>query len=137
MTPNGRRVCIFRAATDNVDAIDLPAVHNGMKVVMMIGDIRLKEESTGVAGDVYILDAAIATPTNFAQHFSKFTPALVKKFFVCVQEGYPVKVKEVHVVNASPLVDTIINFVKPFIKEKIRNRVSDLASFVLFDILPD
>lgn len=123
LTPNGRRVCVFRAAVDSADGIELPQVHNGMKVVMMIGDIRLKEESTGVAGDVYVLDASIATPTNFAQHFSKFTPALVKKFFVCVQEGYPVKVKEVHVVNASPLVDTIINFVKPFIKEKIRNRI--------------
>jgi hypothetical protein len=52
-----------------------------MKLVFMIGDIRLKEEDTGVAGDVYILDAAIASPA----HFAKFTPAVAKKFFVCVQ----------------------------------------------------
>jgi hypothetical protein len=42
------------------------------------------------------------------------------------QEAYPVKLKEVHVINVSPLVDTVLNFVKPFLKEKIRNRVSPL-----------
>lgn len=60
-------------------------VADGMKAVLMIGDIRLKEEQVGVAGDVYVLDAAVATPQNFAQHFAKFTPALLKKFFICVQ----------------------------------------------------
>lgn len=52
-----------------------------IKLVFMIGDIRLKEEQTGVAGDVFILDASIATPANFA----KFTPAILKKLFVCIQ----------------------------------------------------
>lgn len=104
----------------------------------MIGDIRLRAEEHGVAGDVYVLDAAVATPT----HFAKFTPALVKKFLVCAMEAYPVKVKEVHVINVSPLVDTILNFVKPFLKEKIRNRIfmhSDIKSlyeYVPQEILP-
>lgn len=115
-----------------------PNVAETMKLVLMIGDIRLKEELVGVAGDVYILDAAVATPA----HFAKFTPALVKKFLTCVQEAYPVKLKEVHVVNVSPLVDTIINFVKPFLKEKIRNRIfmhsnlDTLYDHVPKDILP-
>lgn len=116
-----------------------PNVAEAMKLVLMIGDIRLKEELVGVAGDVYILDAAVATPA----HFAKFTPALVKKLLTCVQEAYPVKLKEVHVVNVSPLVDTIINFVKPFLKEKIRNRIfmhsnlDTLYDHVPKDILPE
>jgi hypothetical protein len=40
-----------------------------------------------------------------------------------------VKLKEVHVVNVSPLVDTILNIVKPFLKEKIRNRVKTLLVY--------
>jgi hypothetical protein len=44
---------------------------------------------------------------------------------VLIQEAYPVKLKEVHVVNISPLVDTVLNIVKPFLKEKIRNRVTN------------
>ncbi|XP_075218035.1 alpha-tocopherol transfer protein-like [Lycorma delicatula] len=140
LTPNGRRVIIMRG----VDATNIiPNVADGMKVVLMIGDIRLKEELVGVAGDIYILDASIATPAHFATHFSKFTPALIKKFLICVQEAYPVKLKEVHVVNVSPIVDTIINFVKPFLKEKIRNRIhvhnelETLYEFVPKDVLPE
>lgn len=69
-----------------VDASNvIPSVADGMKVVLMIGDIRLKEELVGVAGDVYVLDASIATPQHFASHFSKFTPTLIKKFLICVQ----------------------------------------------------
>jgi len=56
-------------------------VSDAIKLVLMIGDIRLKEEETGVAGDVFILDASIVT----AAHVAKFTPAILKKLFVCIQ----------------------------------------------------
>lgn len=82
LTPNGRRVVMM----NGVDLEQISAtVADGMKVVLMIGDIRLKEEHVGVAGDVYILDASVATPQNFANHFAKFTPSLIKKFLICVQ----------------------------------------------------
>lgn len=138
LTPNGRRVIVLRARRN-----DIPLTYNvwdGAKLVLMIGDIRLKEEEVGVAGDVYILDASIATPALFA----KFTPSLIKKFLVCVQEAYPVKLKEVHVVNVSPIVDTIVNFVKPFLKEKTRNRIyvhtaglESLYKYVPKEVLPE
>ena len=135
LTKNGRRVVLMRGVDKDSPT---PDVAEAMKLVLMIGDVRLKEEMVGVAGDVYILDATVATPA----HFSKFTPTLVKKFLTCVQEAYPVKLKEVHVVNVSPLVDTIINFVKPFLKEKIRNRIfvhstmDTLFEYIPQDILP-
>lgn len=56
-------------------------VWEGAKLILMIGDIRLKEEEVGVAGDVYVLDASIATPALL----TKFSPSLIKKFLVCVQ----------------------------------------------------
>lgn len=135
LTKNGRRVIVMRGVDKEMPTPNVPEL---MKLILMIGDIRLKEELVGVAGDVYILDASVATPS----HFAKFTPALVKKFLICVQEAYPVKLKEVHVVNVSPLVDTIVNFVKPFLKEKIRNRIfmhSDLKTlheYVHREMLP-
>lgn len=116
LTANGRRVIVMRGIDKNAPT---PNVSETMKLVLMIGDVRLKEEEVGVAGDVYVLDASVAT----ASHFAKFTPSLIKKFLVCVEEAYPVKLKEVHVVNISPLVDTIVNFVKPLIKEKFRRRI--------------
>lgn len=82
LTPNGRRVVMMRGVDLEQTAA---SVADGMKVVLMIGDIRLKEENIGVAGDIYILDASVATPQNFASHFAKFTPSLIKKFLICVQ----------------------------------------------------
>lgn len=136
LTKNGRRVIIMSGVDKNVPT---PNVAEAMKLVLMIGDVRLKEELVGVAGDVYVLDASVATPA----HFSKFTPTLVKKFLVCVQEAYPVKLKEVHVINVSPLVDTIINFVKPLLKDKIKNRIfvhsnlEKLYEYIPREILPE
>ncbi|XP_011057330.1 PREDICTED: alpha-tocopherol transfer protein-like [Acromyrmex echinatior] len=130
LTHKGYRVIVMRGVDKDIPTPNIPET---MKTVFMIGDIRLKEEEHGVAGDVYILDAAVATPI----HFAKFTPSLVKKFLVCAMEAYPVKLKEVHVINISPLVDTILNFVKPFLKEKIRNRIfmhSDIKT--LYDYIP-
>ncbi|XP_060533690.1 alpha-tocopherol transfer protein-like isoform X2 [Cylas formicarius] len=136
LTPDGKRVIILRGKDKDVDT---PNIADIAKLVLMIGDIRLSAEEQGVAGDVYVLDASVAT----AKHFSKVTPSVIKKFLVCVQEAYPVKLKEVHVVNVSPLVETIVQWVKPFIKEKIRNRIhihSDfeaLHSMVPKEILPE
>ncbi|KAM8703544.1 hypothetical protein ACLKA7_008206 [Drosophila subpalustris] len=130
ITPNGRRITFIRG----IDCDFQPHhILDAMKVALMIGDVRLAEESMGIAGDVFILDAAVAS----ASHFAKFSPTVVKKFLIAVQEAYPVKVKEVHVINISPLVDTIFNFVKPFVKEKIRSRITfhnDVES--LYKVVP-
>ncbi|XP_025831031.1 alpha-tocopherol transfer protein-like [Agrilus planipennis] len=136
LTPNGRRVVCMRGVDKTVMH---PKPEDAMKLVFMIGDIRLAAEEVGVAGDVYILDASVVT----SGHFARVTPALVKKFLVIVQEAYPVKLKEVHVVNVHPLVDVIYNWVKPFLKEKIKNRVyihenfDSLYKYVPKDMLPE
>jgi hypothetical protein len=124
LTPAGRRVTIFRG---DEKSMPTPNVSDTMKLTFMLGDIRLVEEQLGVGGDVIIFDASVATPA----HFAKYTPAWVKKFLICTQEAYPVKLKEIHIINVSPLVDTIVNFVKPLLKEKIRQRIffhADLES---------
>lgn len=48
-----------------------------------------------------------------------------------------------HVTNVSPLIETIISWVKPFLKEKIRNRIfvhantDTLYNYVPKDVLPE
>ncbi|CAH0595194.1 unnamed protein product [Chrysodeixis includens] len=136
LTPAGRRVTICRGLDKNLDTHQL---NDAFKIAMMIGDVRLMEEIEGVAGDVYILDASIVAPS----HLGKISPSALKKFFICVQEAYPVKLKEVHVVNSTPLIDTLFNIIKPFLKEKMRNRIhfhSDykaLHEYVPKELLPE
>ncbi|XP_028043335.1 alpha-tocopherol transfer protein-like [Bombyx mandarina] len=135
LTPQGRRVTIARALDKNLDTNQLNDV---FKLAMMIGDVRLREEVEGIAGDVYVLDASILMPS----HLAKISPAVLKKFFICIQEAYPVKLKEIHVINASPLVDVVFNIVKPFLKEKMKKRVffhadvQCLQDYIPKEILP-
>lgn len=137
VTKEGRRVMVLRGKDKNFHH---PPAEDAIKLLFMVGDIRLSAEEIGVAGDVYILDAGVVTPT----HFAKVTPALVKKFLVCVEDAYPVKLKEIHIVNAHPLVDTIYTWVKPLLKDKIKNRVhihsdglESLYKFVPQEMLPE
>jgi hypothetical protein len=61
--------------------LDTHHLYDAFKIIMMIGDIRLMEEIEGVAGDVYILDARIVSPS----HLGKLSISAVKKFLICVQ----------------------------------------------------
>lgn len=70
---------VLRAKPDK--ALNNINPYDGMKIAFMVGDLRLAAEETGVAGDVYILDASIVTPV----HFAKFTPGMVRKFLFIVQ----------------------------------------------------
>ncbi|KAM3963872.1 alpha-tocopherol transfer protein-like [Aphomia sociella] len=136
LTPKGCRVILARALDKSLDPTHL---NNIFKLAMMMGDIRLKEESEGVAGDVYILDASILAPS----HLGKISPSALKKFFICIQEAYPVKLKEIHIVNVTTLVDAVMNIVKPFLKEKIKKRIfthttlDTLYDYVPKDVLPE
>ena len=41
------------------------------------------------------------------------------------QDGFPIRIKAVHVVNEPRIFKGIFAIIKPFLKEKIANRVSD------------
>ncbi|KAL4707243.1 hypothetical protein ACJJTC_008324 [Scirpophaga incertulas] len=130
LTPSGRRVLVVRGLDKSLETHHL---YDAFKLIMMIGDIRLKEEKEGVAGDVYILDARVVSPS----HLGKLSISAVKKFLICIQEAYPVKLKEIHVVNASPVIDAIMTLIRPFLKDKIKNRIFIHTEYkTLYDHIP-
>ncbi|CAB3245876.1 unnamed protein product [Arctia plantaginis] len=135
LTPDGRRVSICRAKDFNLDTHQLNEL---FKITLMIGDLRLLEPLEGVTGEVYILDASIVRPS----HLGKLSLSAVKKFFICAQEAYPVKLKELHVINTSALIDTAYGIVKPFLKEKMKKRIyfhkdfTGLHKFIPKELLP-
>ncbi|KAJ3641021.1 hypothetical protein Zmor_027550 [Zophobas morio] len=136
ITPQGRRVHIARIVTPEYEDFD---TNYCGKVLFMLADVRLKIEKAGSAGEVYVLDGE----NCMLKHLFKFSPIFVKKILVSTIDVLPVKIKEVHVINAPSFVDSILALVKPFLKEKILKRLhfhkdlSTLHEYISKDLLPE
>lgn len=81
----------------------------------------VREPETQVAGVTVVVDMVGLN----LQHAKFFTPYYAKKMVEVVQETFPLRFKGFHVVNEPFYFDAIMAILKPFIKEKIRKRVSE------------
>jgi CRAL/TRIO domain len=80
--------------------------------------IRFPE--TQIGGLSVLLDMA---GVGFA-HARYLSPHLAKKTVEVVQESFPMRFKAFHVLNEPFYFDAILAVLKPFLKDKIRRRVS-------------
>lgn len=49
---------------------------------------------------------------------------IVKKIAYYIQEAIPVRLKAIHVLNTMPIIDTLLNMIKPFLKAELLQLVS-------------
>ncbi|XP_011163312.2 alpha-tocopherol transfer protein-like [Solenopsis invicta] len=69
------------------------------------------------AGQIVILDAA-----GFSfSHLASFNLVILKKILFYIQEAAPVRLKAIHILNTMPVVDALVNLVKPFMKKELMN----------------
>ncbi|XP_063223569.1 alpha-tocopherol transfer protein-like [Bacillus rossius redtenbacheri] len=115
MTPEGYRVVFMKMRELDPARFE---VEESIKRAFMGFDLRLRAEK--VLGDVHVYDA---TGITWA-HLMKFTPTILKKLIVCIQDALPIRIKAMHFVNAPVFMDKFIAFLKPFFKPKLRKRVS-------------
>lgn len=80
----------------------------------------VREPETQIAGLVVLLDMGGLS----LQHVKFFTPYYAKKMVELVQETFPLRFKGFHVINEPFYFDAVMTVLKPFLKEKIRKRVS-------------
>lgn len=86
----------------------------------------VREPETQIAGVVVVLDMA-----GLSLHHAKFfTPYYAKKMVELVQETFPLRFKGFHVVNEPFYFDAVMTVLKPFLKDKIKKRVSLLILFL-------
>ncbi|RZF32236.1 hypothetical protein LSTR_LSTR011508 [Laodelphax striatellus] len=129
LTPEGFRVTVHRFTEAPVNDFEPADIY---KFLCMIGDIRLVEESA-IAGDVFLFDVANMSVT----HIAKLANPLLRKILHCTQEGYPQRLKEIHVINAPPYIDKIVNMFKMFMKEKMRSRFHIHSTYrSVYDYVP-
>ncbi|XP_012057284.1 PREDICTED: alpha-tocopherol transfer protein-like [Atta cephalotes] len=109
-----------------------------MKLFNMVLDLWLYTEGT-CNGHILLIDMK---NISFG-HVGRLSPMGLKKFLYYLQEGLPVRLKGMHFMNASPVVDVILNMMRPFMKKQLldmfhMHTTSDtLAKFVPLEVLPN
>ncbi|XP_063224844.1 alpha-tocopherol transfer protein-like [Bacillus rossius redtenbacheri] len=128
LTPAGRRLTFLGLLDADPARWDLQAQ---ARRSLMLADLHLQLESC--LGVEYVCDLQGVS----LAHVARSPPALVRRFLLCFQDAFPVRIKGLHFINAPVFVDAILSVFKPFLKEKIRNRIhihSSLES--LYDLFP-
>ncbi|KAL6256815.1 hypothetical protein P5V15_011754 [Pogonomyrmex californicus] len=93
--------------------------NDAMKLLNMVIDLWLYTEGT-CEGHVILFDMK---NVSFG-HVGRLSPMGLKKFLYYLQDGLPVRLKGFHFMNASPIIDTILNMMRPFMKKQLMDMVS-------------
>lgn len=79
-----------------------------------------------------------------AKHVAKFRLSLLRCFFGYVMDAHPLKIKQIHVLNTSSLIDRMMILFKPFLGSKAMKIVhfhapnsQTLFNFFPHDVLPN
>merc|ERR1712096_386794 len=91
-------------------------------------ELMAKEHKTQISGIVALIDM-----DGFGwDHIMQLTVDYIRNVVSLVQNSFPIRFREIHIFNESYLFDVTYALVKPFLSEKIRNRIrfhgSDLES---------
>ncbi|XP_020280803.1 alpha-tocopherol transfer protein-like [Pseudomyrmex gracilis] len=109
-----------------------------MKILNMVIDLWLYTEGT-CDGHIILFDMK---NVSFG-HVGRLSPMGLKKFLYYLQDGLPVRLKGFHFMNASPVIDVILNMMRPFMKKQLMDMLhmhttnDTLEKFVPLEILPN
>jgi len=112
--------------------------NDAMKLLNMVIDLWLYTEGTS-SGHVILFDMK---NVSFG-HVGRLSPMALKKFLYYLQDGLPVRLKGFHFMNASPVIDVILNMMKPFMKKQLMDMFhmhttnDTLEKFIPLEVLPN
>nr|XP_048296930.1 alpha-tocopherol transfer protein-like [Myodes glareolus]XP_048296931.1 alpha-tocopherol transfer protein-like [Myodes glareolus] len=123
--PRGCHVLCIRP--DRWIPSNYPITEN-IRAIYLTLEKLIQSEETQVNGIVILADYK-GVSLSKASHFGPF---IAKKVIGILQDGFPIRIKAVHIVNEPRIFKGIFAIIKPFLKEKIANRFflhgSDLNS---------
>lgn len=114
----GRRMVVVRMG----DVWDPKAVHEDkvFGILYTIHKLAIMEPATQINGIVVIYDFAGLG----MKQVKGMSPGGTKRLLTFIQEAAPVRMKAVHFVNEPMLFNMVWALMKPFVKEKLKQRVS-------------
>ncbi|XP_043468151.1 alpha-tocopherol transfer protein-like [Leptopilina heterotoma] len=108
------------------------------KAYNMMLDIWLWTEGT-VKGHVILIDMH----GSQMGHVSRMNPSVAKKSLLYLQDALPVRLKEIHVMNVSPIFDLMMMICRPFMKKELLDMLhlhttkESLEEYIPLEILPN
>ncbi|XP_046660580.1 alpha-tocopherol transfer protein-like isoform X1 [Homalodisca vitripennis] len=108
--------------------------NDGVKLLSMAIDACLQAEGT-VPGYIFLFDMKGVR----LGHLTRLSISSLKKFFLYIQEGMPVRLKAIHILNTQPVIDKIMMLIKPFMKKELTqlihfHRENDMEA--VYKVLP-
>ncbi|RXG56547.1 Alpha-tocopherol transfer protein-like [Armadillidium vulgare] len=112
----GRKVILIRPDLHNTNT---SSMDDKLKVQQIILDLMIEEDvQHSVIGVTVLLDFQEFNP-NYAL---QLTPLIFKKIFTVWEEGYPMRLKAIHIIKSLPTFQVVLNLMKKFMKEKLKDR---------------
>ncbi|XP_015592996.1 alpha-tocopherol transfer protein-like [Cephus cinctus] len=122
--------------------IDLDPSHyvynDCMKYFCMVLDLWMLGEGT-LPGHIILIDMEGVV----FGHAGRLSPMGLKKFLYYLQEGLPVRLKGLHFMNTTPVMDVILGMMKPFMKKSLMDMLfvhstkDSLEKHIPLEILPN
>ncbi|XP_072938111.1 alpha-tocopherol transfer protein-like [Epargyreus clarus] len=111
-TKENYKVFIYRLNNPDLDLFNFT---DAVKTFFMLADTRLTEEDDIPSGEIPIFDSA-----NVSLKFiGKVNLSVLRKYMVYTQEAIPIRLKQVHVINAPSYISKIYALCKPFLKSEV------------------
>lgn len=133
----GRTVFIFQAGKWDPELCSLDEVHLANQMCL---EKAIQDGQTQILGIVSIIDMK----SYSLQHLRNVRPSHFKKMVAVIQDSFPARFREFHIVNEPYIFEMLFTMVKPFLSEKIKNRIffhgSNLCSLhehIPVEILPE
>ncbi|KAI8501128.1 hypothetical protein Bbelb_212230, partial [Branchiostoma belcheri] len=112
----GRSVIIFRPGRWDPD--DWP-IYDNVRAAILSMELLLEEEETQVSGVMFVQDESGVTARHAYQVGLRYVRTIANIF----QDAFPARIRGVHLVNESFLIDAIFAIFRPFLKDKLRQRI--------------
>ncbi|XP_062897492.1 alpha-tocopherol transfer protein-like isoform X2 [Mobula hypostoma] len=123
--PLGRRILVIRPGRWKIS--DYPITEN-IRAIYITLEKLVQAEENQVNGIVILADYSGVTLSQAAQ----LGPFMAKKVIGILQDGFPMRIKTVNIINEPIIFKGIFAIIKPFLKEKMTERFvlhgSDLSS---------